>query len=165
MTEFTFANVDQWFKLTEDKMELVFKQALNYMLADIEIVPGKMRGGTPEYGEIPRDFGRLAASLQSQVHGRSGQLYAGPDSYILAIEGAELGDSLSFTWGTSDVDYASQVHYGTKHMEGTFWIEVAASKETIADDASQTTTGLDALKLHHERLLLWRCRDSASEPS
>lgn len=126
MATYSFANLDKWATETTERMLAVTKQATNDMLNDIEIVPGINRGGSRIPGTIPRDFGALAASLQSSLNGQA--LGEGEDSYVIAIGSMEAGDIARFAWGGGTAPYAVHVHYGANGVPGTFWVDQAAAK-------------------------------------
>ena len=119
MTNYTFANVDKWFSMAEQRMELVAKEALNELLSSTEIVPGRMLGGSPRRGQIPRYTGHLASSLVTELQGGI-TTSAGSKSYVMGIAHLGIGDSIAFTW---TAEYAYTVHYGGSTFPGTYWID------------------------------------------
>ena len=127
MTEYNIANVDNWVKKHDRVMDAVARQALNDMMKDIRIVPGRMRGGSPRPGQIPRDTGLLAASLQSSITGANIASATGNDSYTV-LANMVASDTALFTWGSSKAHYAKHVHYGTSRFRGTFWVTEAVKK-------------------------------------
>lgn len=126
MAKFKFSNLDAWAAKVERRAEAILKQATTDMIADIEIVPGMERGGTPQRGTIPRDIGALANSLQSSLYGATA--LSGTDSYIMVAGQMGIGDVARFTWGGANAPYARAIHYGFGTYPGTFWRDVAAGK-------------------------------------
>jgi hypothetical protein len=128
MTKYSFAKLDQWALKTKKRMDVVVKQSVTDMIADIEIVPAMARGGTPQKGTIPKDFGALARSLQSTLYGSTSLSQQGEDSHILVVGNMEAGDVARFSWGGNVAPYARAIHYGFGTYPGTFWIDVAQTK-------------------------------------
>ena len=124
MAEYTFAEIStRWIPKTQKAMDAIVRQSVNDLLKNIPIVTGKGRGGSPRMGEIPRDTGRLAQSLISEVHGGIGGKATGENSFQLVIGKLDAKGSATFSWNT---EYAAAVHYGTTTRQGTHWITVAA---------------------------------------
>lgn len=124
----TFAELPQWAAKVQRITDAVVSQATSDMLADIEVVPGINRGGSRVRGTIPRDLGKLAASLQSELYGSTSLTQGGEDSWALVAGQMEAGDVARFSWGSGEADYAAAVHFGANGVPGTFWIDVAAGK-------------------------------------
>lgn len=137
MTEYSFAELPRWVSKIEKIQDAVVRTATGDMLADIEIVPGKTRGGTPKRGEIPRMDGALAKSLQSELFGSTAMTRTGEASHSLVTGSMKAGDIAKFSWGGATAPHAARRHYGftgtdslgrTYNEPGTFWIDVAAGK-------------------------------------
>lgn len=125
MATFTFSNLDQWALKTNKRLTAVVRHATSKTLSEIEIVPGIMRGGSPQRGQIPRHLGFLANSLTSSLYGSTSAGNSGEDSYVNVIGGMKPGDTATFVWGAV---YARAIHYGRDGVGGTFWVDVAATK-------------------------------------
>lgn len=138
MTEKSFtAQIDEWVTKVGKVQDAVVSTATTELLAGIEIVPGKTRGGTPQKGQIPRDLGALAGSLQSALYGSTSITQEGAGSYVLVAGDMKAGDVAEFLWGGSAAPYAARIHYGftgedslgrTYNQQGLFWVDVAANK-------------------------------------
>lgn len=128
MTKYTFATLDAWAAKVERRQTAILKQATNDLIKNIRIAPGITRSGSRKRGTIPRDFGALAASLQSELNGSTSLSPAGEDSYVLAIGAMQPGDTARFSWGGAIAPYVREVHYGAKGVPGTFWRDDAAAK-------------------------------------
>ena len=124
--QYNIVTIDQFVADHDGAIDAIAKQALTDMLADIKVVPGRMRGGDAAEGEIPRDTGALAASLTSSVVG--GGTTTGKESYISAIAGARADKTLSFMWGSGKAHYAQKIHDGFGNFPGTRWVLVATAK-------------------------------------
>lgn len=97
-------------------MELVVKQSAQDVgdLAQRPVAKG---------GNMPVDTGFLRNSLVAGLNGTTG--LSGPDAYVLAIAGMELGDSVMFGW---TANYARYVEYGTRGRAGRFFMLSAAQE-------------------------------------
>jgi len=126
------AQVDAWVIKSDASIDTVLKRSIfDVMDEATETVIGKMRGGAGglvNRGKIPKDLSNLAGSLVSTLQG--GMAQGGEDSYSLVIGGinAKNDPVMQFSWGGTAADYAVHVHYGTEHMDGYFWVELAAQK-------------------------------------
>lgn len=109
------------------KMELVVKQSAQDV-GDIAQTP------VAKGGNMPVDTGFLRNSLVAGLNGSTS--LSGPDSYTLAIAGAELGDSIFFGW---TANYARFVEYGTQGRAGRFFMLNAAQqwKAIVARNAEK----------------------------
>jgi hypothetical protein len=94
------AQMQDFADLTKQKMELVFKQSAQ----DVgEIAQAPKAGG----GNMPVDTGFLRNSMVAGLNGSTS--LSGADAYVLAIAGAELGDSVFMGWTAA---YALRMEYG-----------------------------------------------------
>ncbi len=108
------------------RMEFAFRQSVQDTM-EIAQTPQpsvKVTGGSFELGKIPVDTGFLRNSLIAGINGGIGQ-YIGPESYLLAIEAAELGDTIQVGW---TAEYALYVEYGNSRMDGRFYARGAAQQ-------------------------------------
>lgn len=130
------ADMPQWAKKVEAVMDAVVSQATNDLLFDIDVSPGIVRTGSRKHGDIPRDLGGLAGSLQSTLYGSSSMSGVGENSYELIVGSMKGGDRAQFVWGGANAPYARRVHYGfsgtdsagrTYNETGTFWVDVAVA--------------------------------------
>ena len=123
MTQYTFATLPNWAEKVDRRLTAVVRQSTNDLLKSIPIEPGINRSGKRKHGSIPRDFGILANSLQSQLG--NGSQVTGSSSYALVAGRMAVGDVASFGWGT---EYARAVHDGANGVRGTFWVQEAATR-------------------------------------
>ena len=96
--------------LTKKKMELIVKASAQdvFSAAQTPQPSVKETGGSFEVGKVPVDLGDLRRSFVSGINGQSvGQ---GDEAYILAITGAELGDTIEGGW---TAEHAPAIEYGT----------------------------------------------------
>jgi hypothetical protein len=100
MARYTFAQLDQWTKKTEKRIDAVLKDATQSVIAVAQQT--KAKGG-----RMPVDTGNLRNSLQSSVAG--GAMGEGASSYILVAAGMKGGDLATFTW---TAEYARRVNNG-----------------------------------------------------
>jgi len=110
------AQVSAWVAKSENRIEAVFKQSAQevFIIAQTPVGAG---------GNMPIDTGFLRASLQTGVNGAAGS--TGVESYLFAIIGAKLGDTVFGRWGA---DYAIHVHYGNNGRPGRLWVDLAAQQ-------------------------------------
>lgn len=115
MTQFT-AQIAAFAEDAKRKMELVVKQSAQDVgdLAQRPVAKG---------GNMPVDTGFLRNSLVAGLNGTTS--LSGPDAYVLAIAGMELGDSVLFGW---TANYARYVEYGTQGRAGRFFMLNAAQQ-------------------------------------
>lgn len=115
MTQFT-AQIDAFAEQAKAKLELVVKQSAQDVgdLAQRPVAKG---------GNMPIDTGFLRNSLVAGLNGSTS--LSGPDAYVLAIAGMELGDSVLFGW---TANYARYVEYGTQGRAGRFFMLNAAQQ-------------------------------------
>ena len=112
----TFAQLDQWTKKTERRIDAVLKDATQTVIS-VAQTP-KSKGG-----KLPVDTGNLRNSLLSSVSGgASGQ---GAESYIMAAAGMKGGDVATFTW---TAEYAAAVNNGNRGRPGAHFVEGAVDQ-------------------------------------
>ena len=118
MSTFT-AQIKAFTDKSKEKVEAVVKQSAQEVFS-IAQTP-KAAGG-----RMPVDIGTLRNSLMSDLNGtRVGQ---GPESYVLAIAGMEMGDVMFAGWGGPASAYARIQEYGTSKMPGNFYMLSAAQQ-------------------------------------
>lgn len=115
MTQFT-AQIASFVTQSKARLEAVIKQSAQDVgdLAQRPVAKG---------GNMPVDTGFLRNSLVAGLNGTTS--LSGPDSYVLAIAGMELGDSVMFGW---TANYARYVEYGTQGRAGRFFALTAAQE-------------------------------------
>ena len=116
MTKYTFAQLDQWTKKTEKRIDAVLKDATQSVVAVAQQT--KAKGG-----RMPVDTGNLRNSLRSSVAG--GAMGEGASSYILAAAGMKGGDLATFTW---TAEYAAAVNNGNRGRPGAHFVEGAVDQ-------------------------------------
>jgi len=116
MVKYTFAQLDQWTKKTEKRIDAVLKDATQSVVAVAQQT--KAKGG-----RMPVDTGNLRNSLQSSVAG--GAMGEGASSYILAAAGMKGGDLATFTW---TAEYAAAVNNGNRGRPGAHFVEGAVDQ-------------------------------------
>ena len=116
MVKYTFAQLDQWTKKTEKRIDAVLKDATQSVVAVAQQT--KAKGG-----RMPVDTGNLRNSLQSSVAG--GAMGEGASSYILAAAGMKGGDVATFTW---TAEYAAAVNNGNNGRPGAHFVEGAVDE-------------------------------------
>jgi hypothetical protein len=141
------AQIEEWVTKVEKIQNAVVSTATTELLAGIDIVSGKTRGGNPQKGQIPRDLGALAGSLQSSLYGSTSITQIGKESHVLVAGSMEAGDVAEFVWGGTDAPYARRIHYGFSgedslgrkyNQPGLFWVDEAANKwQGYIDDATR----------------------------
>lgn len=110
------AEIDAFAKESTLIVELIFKASAQDVF-EVAQTP-KALGGN-----MPVDTGFLRNSLQTSLNGQGGT--KGPDSYVLAIAGAKLGDAVAGGWTAK---YARHVEYDTSRMAGSFFALRAAQQ-------------------------------------
>ena len=100
MTTFTFANLDQWAKQTQERMNAVVRGSTQEVAK---------RAQTPRAkgGRMPVDTGMLRNSFQSSLNGSTS--LTGGDSYVMVAASMEAGDVAEFGWTAA---YARRINYG-----------------------------------------------------
>ena len=112
----TFAQLDQWTKKTERRIDAVLKDATQTVIS-VAQTP-KSKGG-----RLPVDTGNLRNSLQSSVAG--GAMGEGKESYIMVAAGMKGGDLATFTW---TAEYAAAVNNGNRGRPGAHFVEGAVDQ-------------------------------------
>jgi hypothetical protein len=132
MTTYSYADIEDWVSKVDAVMDAVISQATADSIAAVKIVPGISREGQPLRGQIPRDLGALAGSLQSTLYGSTSMTGTGEESYALVAGEMRAGDAAVFGWGGEAAPYAARIHYGfngtdelgrTYNTTGLFWID------------------------------------------
>ena len=112
----TFAQLDQWTKKTERRIDAVLKDATQTVIS-VAQTP-KSKGG-----RLPVDSGNLRNSLQSSIAG--GASGEGASSYILVAGNMKGGDLATFTW---TAEYAAAVNNGNRGRPGAHFVEGAVDQ-------------------------------------
>jgi hypothetical protein len=100
MTVTFTAQMEKFADLTKRKMELVFKQSAQDVFEAAQ--KPKAQGGN-----LPVDTGYLRNTFVAGANGATN--LSGADAYVLAIAGADLGDSVFGGWTAA---YALRMEYG-----------------------------------------------------
>ena len=116
MVKYTFAQLDQWTRKTQRRIDAVLKDATQSVVAVAQQT--KAKGG-----RMPVDTGNLRNSLQSSVAG--GASGEGEESYILVAAGMKGGDLATFTW---TAEYAAAVNNGNRGRPGAHFVEGAVDQ-------------------------------------
>ena len=116
MTKYTFAQLDQWTKKTEKRIDAVLKDATQSVIAVAQQT--KAKGG-----RMPVDTGNLRNSLQSSIAG--GASGEGASSYIMVAGNMKGGDLATFTW---TAEYAAAVNNGNRGRPGAHFVEGAVDQ-------------------------------------
>jgi len=116
MVKYTFAQLDQWTKKTEKRIDAVLKDATQSVVAVAQQT--KAKGG-----RMPVDTGNLRNSLRSSVAG--GAMGEGASSYILVAGNMNGGDVATFTW---TAEYAAAVNNGNRGRPGAHFVEGAVDQ-------------------------------------
>jgi hypothetical protein len=116
MARYTFAQLDQWTKKTEKRIDAVLKDATQSVIAVAQQT--KAKGG-----RMPVDTGNLRNSLQSSVAG--GASGEGKESYIMVAGNMKGGDVATFTW---TAEYARPVNNGNRGRPGAHFVEGAVDQ-------------------------------------
>ena len=101
---------------SKEKLEAVVKQSAQEVFS-IAQTP-KAQGG-----RMPVDTGFLRNSLIASLNGST--VGGGADAYVLAVAGAELGDTIFAGWSAV---YARHMEYGTSRTPGNFYMLSAAQQ-------------------------------------
>jgi hypothetical protein len=94
------AQVGDWVLETEARLLAVFKASAQELFSIAQTT--RFEGGN-----LPIDTGFLRNSLVSGLNGSTS--LSGPDSYVIAIAGAAIGDSVIAGW---TAEYARRMEYG-----------------------------------------------------
>jgi len=107
-------------KMTEANLNYVMKSSISDVLVAAQTTQiGIGQGATSfEVGKIPVDTAELANSLT--VDGAKG-----PESYVVAIAGMQIGDYKRFAW---TAPHAMPVEVGTSKMAGRHYVGANAAK-------------------------------------
>jgi len=116
MARYTFAQLDQWTKKTEKRIDAVLKDATQSVVAVAQQT--KAKGG-----RMPVDTGNLRNSLRSSVAG--GAMGEGASSYIMVAGNMKGGDLATFTW---TAEYAAAVNNGNRGRPGAHFVEGAVDQ-------------------------------------
>jgi len=116
MARYTFAQLDQWTKKTERRIDAVLEDATQTVIS-VAQTP-KSKGG-----RLPVDTGNLRNSLQSSIAG--GASGEGASSYILVAGNMKGGDLATFTW---TAEYAAAVNNGRNGRPGAHFVEGAVDQ-------------------------------------
>jgi len=116
MARYTFAQLDQWTKKTERRIDAVLKDATQTVIS-VAQTP-KSKGG-----RLPVDTGNLRNSLQSSIAG--GASGEGKESYIMVAGNMKGGDVATFTW---TAEYAAAVNNGNRGRPGAHFVEGAVDQ-------------------------------------
>jgi len=116
MARYTFAQLDQWTKKTERRIDAVLKDATQTVIS-VAQTP-KSKGG-----RLPVDTGNLRNSLQSSIAG--GASGEGKESYIMVAGNMKGGDVATFTW---TAEYAAAVNNGRNGRPGAHFVEGAVDQ-------------------------------------
>ncbi|MGL5737233.1 MAG: hypothetical protein ACRCYS_20435 [Beijerinckiaceae bacterium] len=93
------AQVKNWQTKTEETLRKIAATAIQDQLS-------RMQTPVAQGGNMPVDTSTLRNSLVSELNGAA--VGKGPDSYVLAIAGMELGDTVTASW---TAEYAAIRHY------------------------------------------------------
>ena len=110
------AQVSAFVAKTKQRVEAVFKASAQevFSIAQTPVAQG---------GNMPVDTGFLRNSLVAGLNGTTS--LTGPDSFVLAIASAELGDTIQGGW---TANYARYVEYGTRGRPGRRFAGQAAAQ-------------------------------------
>lgn len=109
------AQIDDWVRKTQQRMDAVFKLSVQYLIDDV-------------IARTPVDTGYLRASFTVTTNaplptrGKQGDGYLAPP-YILVVNGARLGDVIHATFVAN---YAGFVEYGARGRAGVGMVRLAA---------------------------------------
>lgn len=127
MTKTFTAQLEDFAKMTVEAMEYTMRQSIQDVLEAAQTTQiGIGQGATSfEVGKIPVDTAELVNSLT--VDGATG-----PDSYVTAIEGMEIGDVKRFAW---TAPHALPVEMGTSKFPGRHFVSANARRFSEFVDA------------------------------
>lgn len=119
------ADVRKFANMTKENMRSVMQESIQDVLeaAQTPQPAAEERGGPPEQGKIPVDFGFLINSLISGLNGSFSN--DGQYSYVMAIQGMEIGDIAQFAW---TAEYAMAVEMGHGTYPGAHFVGVNAER-------------------------------------
>ncbi len=130
MKSFT-AQIKNWTDKAKRNADLVMKQSTTDVIAAMTTGQAsvKVTGGSFDIGKIPVDTGFAINSLTSELNGST--VGVGQDSYLLAIAGMELGDSVQAAF---TAEYIFDLEYGNSNMPGRFFVREAVLQwQSIVD--------------------------------
>ena len=114
--KYTFAQLDQWTKKTEKRIDAVLKDATQSVIAVAQQT--KAKGG-----RMPVITNFLRDSLESSIAG--GAKVDGEESYILVAGNMKGGDLATFVWRA---EYAAAVNNGRNGRPGAHFVEGAVDQ-------------------------------------
>jgi len=121
MARYNFADLGAWADATEAKMNFVMKSSISDVLVAAQTTQIGITQGATSFveGKIPvGDTAELVNSLT--VDGATG-----PDAYVVAIAGMQIGDYKRFGW---TAPHAMHVEVGTSKMAGRHFVGKNAAK-------------------------------------
>lgn len=134
------AQVSEHVRRYKQRMDAVFKESAQEVVSRAQTSQPSVTvtGGTFVVGKIPvGEAGFLRDSLISGINGSYS--FEGPESYVLAIAGADIGDTIQAGW---TAEYAPYVEYGTKYMDGRFFLRANAQQwQQIVNENSARLMG------------------------
>lgn len=103
------AQLDDFTRKTARRMRYVAVNSFQDVMEAVQTPQPSVKrtGGTFEIGKIPVDEADLINSLIAGLNGHYGN--AGPDAYVTALAGMEIGDTVHFTW---TAPYARRIESG-----------------------------------------------------
>lgn len=125
MTNYTFANLDDWAANVTERLTAVVQGSTDRVIAVAQTPVAKG-------GRMPVDTGFLRNSLVSSINGQGG--LEGASSYALVAGQMEAGDVATFGWTAA---YARRLNNGftgtdaagrTFNQSGRHWVEGAAAQ-------------------------------------
>lgn len=94
------AQLNEWARATTERMEMIFKESSQEVFRRAQLP--KAQGGN-----MPVDTGNLRNTFVAGLNGTTS--LSGPDAYIAAIAGADLGDVVFGGWTAK---YAARQEFG-----------------------------------------------------
>lgn len=138
------ASVDDWVKKSDRRMEVVFKESAQDVIADMqEVGPSKANPDSFGTGNLPVDTGFLRASLQAGVNSPPNEmtfrpppedeqkkLNYDPEAVSLVINGAKVTDKIYATYGAV---YARRMEamYGFVRLAAQNWPAIVTKRAGI----------------------------------
>lgn len=129
------AQVDAWVKKSAARMEAVFKQSAQEVIAAMqEVGPSVANPTSYGRGNMPVDTGFLRASLKTTLNSPALDFRENPGTGLfdwalgeasLTINGAKLGDTV---YAVYTANYARHVEYGTRGRAGRRFVALAAAR-------------------------------------
>lgn len=116
MTGTFTAQIRNWSEKAKRNIDLVIKQSAQevFQIAQTPVVQG---------GNMPVDTGFLRNSMVAGLNGSTS--LSGPDAYVLAINGFEMGDVIFGGW---TAEYAVYVEFGAQGRAPRFFMRGAAQQ-------------------------------------